>query len=245
MEDNFKFDKLIKTFGLPKTRRQFIKQLFLQALTHKSYVKNIPQDSLEYQQEQYDRLEFLGDSVLKLVLNEHLFRLFPNYNSGQLTKLSAFLLSDKTLERIAHNLGVVEHVRTGQRIGRDAVLPDIMEALIGATYLSYGFTMAGEVIIELYKDIILEADASDLKGNYKAALQEFTQSRQMGLPDYSVAKTHGPAHKPLFDVEVSLNGRTLGKGSGPSKKEAGQAAAKEALKKLSRLAKSRQLPPRK
>ncbi|MDJ0624784.1 MAG: ribonuclease III [Candidatus Caenarcaniphilales bacterium] len=243
MEDSFKFDKLLKTLGLPKTRRQFIKKLFLQAVTHKSFVKDIPSDSLEYQQEQYDRLEFLGDSVLKLVLNEHLYRLFPNYNSGQLTKLSAFLLSDKTLKRIALSLGIEEYVKVGRRIGKDAVLPDIMESLIGASYISFGFTMAGEVIIELYKDIILEADASDLKGNYKAALQEFTQSRQMGLPDYNVAKALGPAHKPLFEVEVSLKGKVLGIGSGPSKKDAGQAAAKEALRKLSQLVKSLPLTP--
>lgn len=232
MTDDFQFAELIKTLGLPKNTREFAKNLFLQAVTHKSFLQDVHNVDIPNYDDQYDRLEFLGDSVLKLVMNENIFRQYPTYDSGDLTKLSAFLLSDKTLMGIAQTLGIKKFVRTGARIQPEAVLPDVMESLLGASYLSYGFDITGEFIIELYKDIIKEADASDLKGNYKAALQELTQSKKLGLPEYKVVRAEGPSHDPVFEVSVNLDGVVLGLGMGSSKKEAGQMAAKDALKSI-------------
>lgn len=234
MNRDFEFNDLAKILRLPRNSRPFVKELFVQALTHKSFLQdtNNSEEKALIAPNHYDRLEFLGDSVLKLVMNENLYRQYGLYDSGELTKLSAYLLSDKTLKRIGQKLQIVDYIRTGTRIKPEAVLPDIMESLIGASYLAYGFDITGEFIIELYKEIIQEADASELKDNYKAALQELTQSQQLGLPEYTVAKAEGPAHSPKFEIEVSLNGVSLGKGTGSSKKEASQMAAEQALAKL-------------
>ncbi len=207
--------------------------LFLQAVTHKSFLAdNLDEDLSSINANHYDRLEFLGDSVLKLTINQYLFRNFTAYNSGELTKLSAYLLSDKTLLQIAHNLNIKPFVQTGARIKREAVLSDIMEALFGACYLSFGLETAQNLILSLYKDLIIEADASELKGNYKAALQELAQSKQLGLPEYMVIKAEGPPHNPKFEVEIKIAGQIMGRGIAGSKKEAGQVAAKISLENL-------------
>lgn len=217
-------NELFKILDLPAPQDIYQLSVFWQALTHKSYGVDDLTDVPDY-----DRLEFLGDSILKFTINEYLFRSFKKYDSGQLTKLSAYLLSDKSLLRIADELNIVKFVRTGARIRPYAVLSDVMESLFGACYLVYGFSDTKELIIRFYKDLILEGDSSELKDNYKAALQELTQSKQLGLPDYIVVKTDGPPHSPNFEVEVRLAGKVLGRGSGPSKKEAGQMAAKASL----------------
>jgi len=206
------------------------KMPFLQAVTHKSFM--LENEDTEPAGD-YDRLEFLGDSVLKLVINEFIFRKFNDYDSGELTELSAFLLSDKTLLRIADGLNFKLYIRTGSRIRPESVMSDVMEALLGACYLTYGFKATEELILRLYNDLVDEADSSELKGNYKAALQELTQSKQLGLPSYKVIKTEGPPHSPSFEVETLLKGKMLGRGKGASKKEASQMAAKNALERLS------------
>lgn len=205
------------------------KQHFFAAVTHKSFLLDNEDDPFKGE---YDRLEFLGDSVLKLVINELIFRKFPDYDSGQMTELSAYLLSDKTLLRIAHSLNFKSFVRTGSRIKQDAVLSDVMEALLGACYVVFGFQRTEKLIHHYYRDLIDEANANELKGNYKAALQELTQSKQLGLPAYKVVNTEGPPHNPSFEVETYLKGKILGTGRGSSKKEASQMAAKNALDKL-------------
>ncbi|MDX1917836.1 MAG: ribonuclease III [Candidatus Caenarcaniphilales bacterium] len=201
--------------------------LFQQALTHKSLLAEEDETGKDY-----DRLEFLGDSILKFVINEYLFQHYPIYDSGELTKLSAFLLSEKTLFRIAERISLRPFVRTARPIKPEKVLDDVVEALLGASYLVFGFEFCRMLILRLYEGLIEEADASELKDNYKAALQEFAQARQIGLPDYRVIGEEGPAHDRQFEVEIWLEGEALGKGKGSSKKEAGQAAAKASLKKL-------------
>jgi ribonuclease-3 len=216
---------LIKVLGIDKPLKANDEQLFLQALTHKSYLLDHPEYNLEY-----DRLEFLGDAILKFVINEYLFINFPKYNSGELTKLSGYVLSDKMLFKIASDLRLRKFVLCGSRIKAESVMSDVMESLIGATYLVYGFEEAKKLILRSYEDIILEADSSELKENYKAALQELTQSKQLGLPEYFVVKSEGPPHNPNFGIEIRLSdGTILGEGEGSSKKEAGQAAALASL----------------
>ncbi len=227
MPDQANLKQLFHTLGVPEVTEPDQLMLFWQAVTHKSYLLDNRDEELEY-----DRLEFLGDSILKFVINSHLFQAYPSYNSGELTKLSAVLLSDKTLLKIANSLELKKYIRTGGRIKRDSVLSDVVESVLGACFLVYKLELTQKIILRLYENIIPEADSSDLKGNYKAALQELSQSMQLGLPDYVVVGTSGPPHNPSFEVEIRLGEVKLGSGFGSSKKEAGQAAAKVALKYL-------------
>lgn len=217
--------KLFYILNIPEEADQ---TLFWQAITHKSFFADALEDSFDH----YDRLEFLGDSILKLTINEYLFKNFTRYDSGKLTKLSAYLLSDKTLLQIANEANIKPFVRTGARIRRESVLSDVMEALFGACYLNCGLEAARKLILDLYKDLIIEADESELKGNYKAALQELAQSKQLGLPEYLIINSEGPPHNPKFEVEIKIAGKTMGRGIGGSKKEAGQMAAKASLEVL-------------
>ncbi len=226
-------DSLFTILNLKPTQDSNSLKLFWQALTHKSFLLDLPENtSFDETNDQYDRLEFLGDSILKTSINEHLFHKFKTYNSGNLTKLSAYLLSDKSLLQIAHELNIKPFVRTGSRVPKESVLSDIMESLFGACYLVYGFEIARQLILNLYTELIEEADASDLKDNYRAALQELSQSKQWGLPEYKVASISGPPHKPIFEIEVYLQDQLMGIGKGSSKKEASQIASQQALLKL-------------
>jgi len=202
-------------------------ELFISALTHKSYLAD--EQNLH---NHYDRLEFLGDSVLKTVINSHLYQKYPDYPSGELTKLSAYLLSDKALTQIASSLDLSSLIRSERRIPKSSILADVSEAIIAACYLNYGLETTQEMILGLYDDLIEEADASDLKENYKAALQEYTQSQGLGLPTYITIKQDGPAHSPRFELEVRLGDQILGHGIGKSKKDASQKAAQASLLKL-------------
>jgi ribonuclease-3 len=205
---------------------------FEMALTHKSYFKDT-NDKFELNAlPDYDRLEFLGDSVLKLVLNEYIFQKYTKYRSGDLTKLSAYLLSDKTLEKIALTLKIEPFIKTGARIPSHEVLSDVLEAIFGACYISYGLVKTRKFILSLYKDLIESANDDELKENYKAALQEWAQARKLGLPEYKVTKEEGPSHKPNFEVEVLIQGKLYGRGTGTSKKDASQSAAKVAFNKI-------------
>ena len=230
---NLDLESLFRILNLKPIQDENSLKLFRQALTHKSFLIDLPENTVfDETNDQYDRLEFLGDSILKTSINEHLFHKFKTYNSGDLTKLSAYLLSDKSLLQIAHELNIKPFVRTGSRVPKESVLSDIMESLFGACYLIYGFETARQLILNLYTEMIEEADASDLKDNYRAALQELSQSKQWGLPEYKVSSTSGPPHKPIFEIEVYLQNQLMGIGKGISKKEASQAASKQAFFEL-------------
>lgn len=232
-------EELIKDAKEKEIEEKALPALFQSALTHRSFIEEANPERLTglgltgKDSEHYDRLEFFGDSVLKTVINQHLFAEFETYNSGQLSKLSAYLLSDKVLIKIAKVLEIEKSVRLGKRVGRvDSILGDVMEALLGACYLCFGHSTTTDLIIRLYSDEIKKADSSALKGNYKAALQEYAQARALPLPKYIVLKSEGPSHMPTFEIQVKLDGKRLGKGKGPSKKDAEQEAAKKSLKML-------------
>jgi len=226
--------KLLHKLGvdIDSVRDSIDLNLFSQAITHKSFVEEklgLHDSILELH---YDRLEFLGGAILKAVINGQIFRQFADYNSGQLSKLSAYLLSDKVLAQIAIERQIDQFVLCTRKVQLAAVLGDVMESLFGAFYLNFGYDRAEKLILSLYTDIVSEANANDLKDNYKAALQEYTQSKQLGLPVYQLLSQAGPPHDPYFEIAVTIQGEIHGSGSGRSKKIAEQNAAQEALQKL-------------
>lgn len=198
------------------------------ALTHPSYTAEVAGS------ESYERLEFLGDSVLGLVVAERLYRTYPDAAEGILTRRKIAAVSGDRLTVVAGELGLADLVsfgkgeaRSGDR-GRASVLENVFEALIGAVYLDAGLDAARNVVLRLLSSVL---DLEDIaaEDDPKSRLQEYTQARGAGLPRYKVTLSSGPAHAPEFVVEVWLGERLLGTGTGRSKKEAEKAAASVAL----------------
>jgi ribonuclease-3 len=204
----------------------------VEALTHRSTLGELkPGD----ERITYERLEFLGDSVLALVTSHFLIRNFPEENEGQLTKKKSLLVSKGVLAKKAEEIGIKEHIilsESAQRGGvadQDSVLTAALEAVIGAIYVDGGFESARAFIEEtILADIDEYLEHRDHL-NYKSILQEWAQSRFRSYPRYGVRATAGPEHDKIFVVEVKVSGKVVGKGRGKSKKDAEQMAAKEAL----------------
>ncbi len=210
--------------------------LLKNALLHRSHVHVTGQD----REQSNERLEFLGDAVLGLVVNEDLYQKFPDRSEGDLTKMKALLVCGARLSEVAGHFDLGAHIRmsrseaaTGGR-HRSSILADTMEALIGAVYLDGGLDAARGVIQRL---ILAGSDRLFAKRslrNFKSRLQELIQARHKSPPRYRVLEVDGPDHDRLFKVAVMFNGRTLGLGEGRNKKTAEQNAAREALETLAR-----------
>ncbi len=208
-------------------------QLLQIALTHKSFVANAD----EYLKCN-ERMEFLGDSVLELVVNSFLYRNFQGYTEGQLSKLKAVAVSRSTLATCSRELGLGNFIRFG--VGematgggeRSSNLANALEALIASVYLDGGLEEAQEVILTILKDKIYELDSDELKRDYKTALQEYWQVSSRKPPVYTVIAETGPDHDKRFEIEVVLAGESYGRGIGRSKKEAEQRAAEKALETI-------------
>jgi ribonuclease-3 len=202
-------------------------------LTHRSYVR-IGNNSLPSN----ERLEFLGDSVLGLVVAEQLYHDYPRKREGNLTKMKAMLVNETTLSQIAAEIGLNEHIllspeeeRTGGR-DRASILSDAFESVIGAVFLDSGLAAAKELILRLIysrREAILSDEA---QRNYKGDLLERVQAKGQGMPRYDVVSEEGPDHEKTFHVVVLVAGDKVGNGYGLSKKEAEQKAAAEALEYL-------------
>ncbi len=185
------------------------------------------------------RLEFLGDSVLGLILSEELFRLHPDAREGELSRQRATLVCGPFVSGLARELGIGERlhlsrseVETGGR-DRDKSLEDALEALVGAVYLDGGLAAARRVVLGWYRDIPGHLAKAAPADNPKGRLQEEIQALYAGEgPLYRVVREDGPSHDPHFEIEVRFRGRTLGSGSGSSKKEAESRAAEGALRAL-------------
>lgn len=207
------------------------------ALTHSSYSYEQRQQG-EAWVENYERLEFLGDAVLKLLVSEYLFERFPEYREGDLTKIRAVVVSDAMLAEFAAELGLGELMRFGpneaKQGGRKKMtsLACGFEALLGAMFLAGYLAEARQLLLRYLDDAATKVDADPTKNNFKATLQEFTQGEGLGLPDYTVVSQQGPAHKRTFTVEVAVADKAMGRGTGRSKKEAQQAAAQQAVEAL-------------
>ncbi len=207
------------------------------ALTHRSYLSVTGQSP----RESNERLEFLGDSVLGLVTSEFLYRRHPDEHEGHLTKVKSLLVSKAILSRRALRMGLgrfvlMSHseVESGGR-QRLSILADAFESVLGAIYLDQGFEAARTFI---HQHLLVESDAisSDKRHtNYKSHLQEYVQNTFRTHPSYRIRSEEGPDHSKYFVVEVMVGRRSLGEGRGHNKKEAEQAAARDALEKVERL----------
>lgn len=205
--------------------------LLAEALTHPSLAYESRRPHFDNQ-----RLEFLGDAVVQLVLTEELFRLFPDFPEGKLTKLRARLVSRRALAKLAVELDLGAYVMLGKGEessgGRKRVstLADAFEALIGAVYLDGGTEPVRDVVMKVCGSQVDELAESPEEGNPKGQLQEQLQAISSEAPCYRVLGESGPDHRKVFQVEVLWQGRELGSGRGKSKKEAEARAASDALR---------------
>jgi ribonuclease-3 len=212
-------DRLGHDFGAP--------ELLALALTHRSWcAENEGYESNE-------RLEFLGDAVLGLVVTDRLFRQHPDLAEGEMAKARAAVVSTEALAEVALELGLGSGLRLGrgeQTSGGRAkarVLADALEAVIGAVYLDAGWSAARDVVLDLVESRMVEAVADPGTGDHKTRLQELVARRAGSPPTYRVVET-GPDHAKSFRATVSVDGEVRGEGDGRSKKQAQQAAARQA-----------------
>jgi ribonuclease-3 len=210
------------------------KYLLNRAMTHSSYANQYMLPYIEHN----ERLEFLGDSVLSLVISEFIFKKYRNKPEGKLTKIRANIVCETSLYQRAKRLGLGEYllVGRGEEItgGRErvSILADAYEALIAAIYIDGGLDSAKMFIIPEFTDDIENVVDREYFKDYKSRLQEYVQKDQNAVVKYEVVGEEGPAHNKVFYVNVNINGNYAGKGQGKSKKEAEQQAAKAAFESL-------------
>ncbi len=208
-------------------------ELLRLALTHPSVAFD-PAVNIQHNQ----RLEFLGDSVLQLVLTDELYLRFAGFGEGPLTKARAKLVNRKTLaeQALCLDLGSQMIMSRGEEMSggrhRQSGIADAFEAVLGAVYLDSDFTTARAVILNLYRDIFGELQVIPNLDNPKGELQEFLQAKSSEAPQYRLDSATGPDHDRLFECTVIHEGNILGSGQGKSKKEAESLAAQTALKSL-------------
>jgi ribonuclease-3 len=219
---------------IPELRRIFDDPDMLdQALVHKSYLG----DFANATGESNERMEFLGDSVLSVVISDCLYGKHPDWPEGKLAKARARIVCEPSLAEAAKRMGLGMSLRLGrgeeQSGGRErpSILSNAMEAVFGAVYLDAGFEIAREFILKSLAPELRAADEDGSGHDYKSVLQERSQARYKVTPTYRIVSEAGKDHRKTFTAEVSLEDRLLGKGKGSSKKAAEQAAAKQALDK--------------
>jgi|TARA_B100000959_G_scaffold57844_1_gene60486 ribonuclease-3 len=209
-------DKFQYKFNDPK--------ILSRALTHRSHSS-----------ENYERLEFLGDAVLDMVLSEALYKHFPELEEGRLSRMRAHLVNQKALAEIARGIELDKHLilGKGERTtgkNRDSILSDSLEALIGGVYIDGGFEKVQAIILKLFDAMILEINPDDLFQDSKSGLQEALQKNNMELPRYNLIKTEGEQHDQMFEVECIVSSINLvTNGIGKNLKYAEQQAAEKAL----------------
>ncbi len=210
-------------------------ELLERALTHKSYAN---ENRLAAHNE---RLEFLGDAVLSLIISEYLMNACPTSSEGDLSRLRAVVVSEPALASIARDIGLGNHLLLGrgeeQTGGRDkdSLLANCLEALIASIYLDASNTAVKEFVIRFFEELIKKTCASRNTLDYKTEIQELCQDRLKQLPEYRIAAETGPDHLKQFTIELIIKGEVFGRGIGKNKKEAEQRAAKEALDKLNKI----------
>jgi len=211
------------------------KSLLSQSLTHSSYAHESREKIGDN-----ERLEFLGDAVIKLVTSEYLYNKFPGHSEGDLTKIRAVAISDDILGTVSKKLKLGPFILLGSNekrtggVDRKSNLANAIEALIGAIYLDAGLGKARDVLLELLIPDMEKISKVGYIKDFKSALQEFVQKKKWGLPSYNVLKETGLKHRKTFLMEVKIRGERCGIGRGASKKEAEQAAARVALSRVNR-----------
>jgi ribonuclease-3 len=206
--------------------------LLQNALAHSSYANERWHDSLKSN----ERLEFLGDSVLGMLVAEHLYRSFPDRPEGELTRMRADMVCERSLAQIATRIGLGEHLLLGKGEeqgggrSRDSILADAVESVIAASYLDGGMEAAKGIITRF---VLCNVPVSKLQNtDYKTALQELVQQKKNQTLCYRLVGESGPDHDKVFTAQVLLNDQVVGEGTGSSKKRAEQDAARTALEKL-------------
>jgi ribonuclease III len=226
MMQNLNFTELEDRLGY-----KFINRIWLQqALAHSSYVYEYSQSGPSN-----ERLEFLGDAVLNLIISDFLVIMYPAAAEGNLSRRRASLVNARHLAGMARHLNLGAYLLLGrgeeQQSGRQkpSVLADALEALIAAVYLDGGYESAKEVVRSLFKGKLDTHEGDLVTQDFKTALQEYTQKWLKVSPEYRLVRQDGPAHARIFEVEVWLADKPMGRGEGKSKKQASQAAAHQAL----------------
>jgi ribonuclease III len=216
-------DQLCVALGVTFGRMHVLNE----ALTHSSYAAEHPGVK------DYERLEFFGDAVLKFVISEYLLERFPEYDEGQLTEIRSVLISDKTLGELAKNINLGKYILLGKQVQmRSSIMAQSLEAILGAVYTDLGIIQSQNFIVRFFGNLATNVDRDDVKDNFKAELQEYTQSKAQGIPIYVVINVDGPPHEPVYSVSVAVTNNVIASGSGKSKKSAEQQAAKAALEIL-------------
>lgn len=209
-------------------------RIFEKALTHSSFTRENEISSLE----NYERLEFLGDAVLKLCISDILYKKFPEYAEGELTKIRSIIVSDNILAKVAEKIGLASLIvlgtqeeKTGGR-ERKSIMACAFEAILGAYYLENKYAELSIFLEKTFIPFIKDVDENFEKFNAKAVLQEYTQSQNKKIPDYRIVEEIGPQHDKIFVVEVSYMNEVLASGKGKTKREAEQEAAYSACIRL-------------
>jgi ribonuclease-3 len=208
--------------------------LLQQAFIHSSYLNEHP-DSVIADNE---RLEFLGDAVLNIVVTEEIYNRFEDFSEGKLTEIRSILNREETLSQMADNLNLGEYLQMskGEKASggncKKSNMANTFEALIGAIYLDRGMDDVRSFILHSLDPHIVSIENGDYTTNYKGLLQEYTQANYKKLPAYHTVNSEGPDHQKTFIVEVSLDDKALARGSGKSKRSAEMSAAEKAYKKL-------------
>jgi ribonuclease-3 len=208
--------------------------LLQQAFIHSSYINENPSFRLL----DNERLEFLGDVLLSFIVTEKLYHEFPHFGEGELTEIRISLIRQETLAQLALTLKLGDYLHLGK--GEEATggrerqtnLADAFESLVGAIFLDQGLDAARDFVLSKLGSHLERVSAEGIGRNYKALLQEFTQAKFKQLPTYRVVEASGPDHDKGFTVEVVLEDRVLGAGSGKSKRAAEMEAARSAWEKL-------------
>jgi len=203
-------------------------KLYQKAFIHKSACRDLELESNE-------RLEFVGDSVISLIVAKHLYDKYPNENEGYLTRLRTKLVSSKGLSMLANNLGLQDLIIMNEKAmsqkwnTNPRILEDAFESLIGAIYLDLGLSYCRDFFLDLVERFI-DFEETEKDTNYKDILMRYSQSNGFQLPEYLMFKESGPDHQKYFTVVVKLLTKTVGEGSGKTKKDAEQIAAYHVLK---------------
>ncbi len=208
------------------------KKLLVQAFTHRSFFN----ESRRFVKEHNERLEFLGDAVLGLLISDYLYQRFPSEAEGKLSWLKARLVEARSCAKFLLQLELAPFVllgkgeRANEGKGRETILSDLFEALIGAIYLDGGMEEVRKIFLFHFEEKIQDSVKNPTR-NWKAELQEYSQKRYQKSPVYKVMEETGPGHSPNFLIAAYLNDKEAGRGRGSSKKEAEQIAAEDSFLK--------------
>ncbi|MBN1360237.1 MAG: ribonuclease III [Sedimentisphaerales bacterium] len=209
--------------------------LLAKAFTHSSAVDNRLQSN--------ERLEFLGDAILSIVICQRLFEMFRNYAEGELTKMKSMLVSRGTCAKVARHLGLPKFMTVGKGMISNKALPSslaagLLEAIIAALYIDSGFDTARDFILQNFSDLIDQIDSEEAHGNFKSLLQQYAQEQFCLAPVYVLLDEKGPDHNKCFESEVVIDQRHFPSAWGANKKEAEQKAAYNALVEMGVLRKA-------